>query len=197
MSQTHAIESRTDTLTGTGIPSGRLGVWWFLASEIILFGGLIGTFILFRHGNPEWVAAAEHLSLTIGTINTFVLLTSSLTIVMAFAAVDKGDSRRMRTWLFLTILLGFVFLGIKAFEWSTEIGAGFIPSTGGFWSFYYAMTGLHALHVMAGIVINTILFVSAVLDRLKPHEYRIELAGLYWHFVDIVWIFLFPLLYLA
>ncbi|MEE8325851.1 MAG: cytochrome c oxidase subunit 3, partial [candidate division NC10 bacterium] len=165
MSQTHAIESRTDTLTGTGIPSGRLGVWWFLASEIILFGGLIGTFILFRHGNPEWVAAAEHLSLTIGTINTFVLLTSSLTIVMAFAAVDKGDSRRMRTWLFLTILLGFVFLGIKAFEWSTEIGAGFIPSTGGFWSFYYAMTGLHALHVMAGIVINTILFVSAVLDR--------------------------------
>ncbi len=197
MSQTHAIETQTETLSGAAIPSGRLGVWWFLASEIVLFGGLIGTFILFRHGNPEWVAAAEHLSLAIGTVNTFVLLTSSLTIVLAFAAADKGDSRRMRTWLFLTILLGLVFLSIKAFEWSTEIGAGFIPSTGGFWSFYYAMTGLHALHVMAGIVINAILFISAVLDRLKPHEYRIELAGLYWHFVDIVWIFLFPLLYMA
>ncbi|MFQ5802542.1 MAG: heme-copper oxidase subunit III [Candidatus Methylomirabilales bacterium] len=196
MSQTHAIETRTETLTGVGIPSGRLGVWWFLASEIILFGGLIGTFVLFRHGNPEWDAAAEHLSVAIGTINTFVLLTSSLTIVMAFAAVDRGDLRRMRTWLSLTILLGLVFLGIKAFEWSSEIGAGFIPSAGEFWSFYYAMTGLHALHVMAGIVINSILLVSALRGRLRSHENRIELAGLYWHFVDIVWIFLFPLLYL-
>lgn len=184
-------------LPGTGIPSGRLGVWWFLASEIILFGGLIGTYILFRHGNPEWAAASEHLSLSIGTVNTLVLLTSSLTMVMAFAAVDKGDPRRIRTWLFFTILLGLVFLSIKAFEWSTEIGAGFIPSTGGFWSFYYAMTGLHALHIFAGIVINTILFIAALMGRLKPHEHRIELAGLYWHFVDIVWIFLFPLLYLA
>ncbi len=88
MSQTHAIESRTDTLTGTGIPSGRLGVWWFLASEIVLFGGLIGTYILFRLGSSEWAAASEHLSLAIGTVNTFVLLTSSLTLVLAFAAAD-------------------------------------------------------------------------------------------------------------
>lgn len=197
MSQAHVTEIRTEMLPGTGIPSGRLGVWWFLASEIILFGGLIGTYILFRHGNPEWAAASEHLSLSIGTVNTLVLLTSSLTMVMAFAAVDKGDPRRIRTWLFFTILLGLVFLSIKAFEWSTEIGAGFIPSTGGFWSFYYAMTGLHALHIFAGIVINTILFIAALMGRLKPHEHRIELAGLYWHFVDIVWIFLFPLLYLA
>jgi heme/copper-type cytochrome/quinol oxidase subunit 3 len=196
MSQAPAIEARTDTLTGAGIPSGRLGVWWFLSSEIIMFGGLIGTYILFRHGNPEW-AAAEHLSLPIGTVNTFVLLTSSLTMVTAFAAADRGDFRRMRTWLSVTILLGVVFLAIKAFEWSSEIGAGFIPSTGGFWSFYYSMTGLHALHVLAGIVINTILFASALAGRLKSLGNRIELAGLYWHFVDIVWIFLFPLLYLA
>ncbi|MFQ5848862.1 MAG: heme-copper oxidase subunit III [Candidatus Methylomirabilales bacterium] len=197
MSQTHVhvMAARTETGAGVGIPSGRLGVWWFLASEIIMFGGLIGTYILFRLGSPEWAPA--HLSLTIGTVNTFILLTSSMTMVMAFAAVEKGDRRKMHTYLLCTILLGLLFLGIKAFEWSSEIGAGFIPSTGEFWSFYYTMTGLHALHVLAGIVINTILFIAVLGGRRNPHEHRIELAGLYWHFVDIVWIFLFPLLYLA
>ncbi|MFQ5882901.1 MAG: heme-copper oxidase subunit III [Candidatus Methylomirabilales bacterium] len=197
MAQGHMMETGAETLPATGIPSGRLGVWWFLASEIIMFGGLIGTYILFRLGSSGWSAASEHLSLSIGTVNTLVLLTSSLTMVMAFAAVERGDQRGIRTWLLLTVLLGLVFLAIKAFEWGSEIGAGFTTGTGGFWSFYYTMTGLHALHVFAGVTINTILFILACVGRLKPNEHRIELAGLYWHFVDIVWIFLFPLLYLA
>jgi len=140
---------------------------------------------------------AAHLSVPIGTINTFVLLTSSLTMVLAFAAAEKGDQKGMRTWLLLTVLLGLAFLIIKGFEWGSKIGAGFTPMAGSFWSFYYTMTGLHALHVLGGVVVNSILFLSALMGLLRGREHRVELAGLYWHFVDVVWIFLFPLLYLS
>jgi len=97
----------------------------------------------------------------------------------------------------LTIFLGLGFLAMKAFEYSTEIGHGFLPSSGIFWSFYYAMTGLHALHVLAGIVVNVVLWIQALKGTLLHNSHRVELAGLYWHLVDIIWIFIFPLLYLA
>ncbi len=197
MAEAHVMAAGAETRSATGIPTGKLGVWWFLASEIVLFGGLIGTYIMSRLGSAAWSEMAAHLSVPIGTLNTFVLLTSSLTMVLAFAAAEKGNPKAMRTWLLLTVLLGLAFLIIKAFEWGSEIGAGFTATAGGFWSFYYAMTGLHALHVLGGAVVNSILFVSALMGLLGGSEHRVELAGLYWHFVDIVWIFLFPLLYLS
>ena len=191
------MDNRAETLTATGIPTGKIGVWWFLASEITVFGGFIASYVVVRLGSSGWSEAASHLNFTLALINTFVLLTSSLTMVLAFAAVEERAPKRLRTFLCLTILLGLIFLGLKAFEYAGEIREGFTPGSGIFWSFYYGMTGLHALHVLAGIVVNSILLVEAVGDILRPNEHRVELAGLYWHFVDIVWIFLFPLLYLT
>ncbi|MBI3626072.1 MAG: heme-copper oxidase subunit III [Candidatus Rokubacteria bacterium] len=129
----------------------------------------------------------------IPALNPLLLLTSSLTMVQAFAMAERGDSGGLRIHLGLTILLGLAFLGIKAYEYTAEIRAGFTPGTGIFWSFYYTMTGLHALHVLGGAILNSVLLAA----RRIRNPHRLELAGLYWHFVDIVWIFLFPLLYLA
>jgi heme/copper-type cytochrome/quinol oxidase subunit 3 len=193
MQQTHAHSPTASTALSTG----KLGLWWFLSSEIITFGGLMGSYIVLRLAHPEWAEAAQHLSVVIATVNTAVLLTSSLTMVLAFAAVDHADDRAIRTWLGWTVALGLVFLLIKAFEWSGKLSAGIVPGVSGFWSFYYAMTGLHALHVLGGIVVNAVLLLVALRGRLWPIAHRVELAGLYWHFVDLVWIFLFPLLYLA
>ncbi|MBI4587796.1 MAG: cytochrome c oxidase subunit 3 [Candidatus Rokubacteria bacterium] len=177
-----------------GIATGKIGVWWFLASEIMLFGGLIASYSVFRLGGPGWAEAAHHLSVPLASINTLVLLTSSYTVVRAFVAAERGDVRALRVYLGLTILGGLIFLGIKAVEYTTEIRAGFPPAAGIFWSFYYTMTGLHALHVLAGVVVNSIVLATEGVGAKNPH--RVELAGLYWHFVDVVWIFLFPLLYL-
>ena len=192
-----------DVVTGTtaytrpSIASGKLAMWWFLASEIVTFGGLIGSYLVFRLANPQWTEDAEHLSAAIATLNTLVLLSSSLTMVLAFAAVDHQDDRSARKWLGLTVVGGLVFLIVKGIEWSFEISAGRIPGVSGFWSFYFTMTGLHGLHVLGGVVINAALWIAAVRGRLQPIASRVEYAGLYWHFVDIVWIFLFPLLYLG
>ncbi len=178
-----------------GIAAGKVGVWWFLASEIMVFGGLITSYIVFRLGGPGWAEAAHHLSVPLASLNTLVLLTSSYTVVQAFVAGERGDARALRLYLGLTILGGLIFLGIKAVEYTTEIRAGFTPAAGIFWSFYYTMTGLHALHVLGGVVVNGVVLATEGVGVKHPH--RVELAGLYWHFVDVVWIFLFPLLYLV
>ncbi len=179
---------------------GRMGVWWFLASEIMVFGGFLAVYILYRmasHG--AWAAMAEHVSAPIGTFNTVVLLTSSLTMVKAFEAVDKDARDKARNYLLITVLLGVAFLCVKGFEYSHEISMGFTPLSGSFWSFYYVLTGLHGLHVLAGIIANFCLYIMAVRGTLwsKNCQGRVEFAGLYWHLVDVIWIFLFPLLYLS
>ncbi|MDE2058189.1 MAG: heme-copper oxidase subunit III [candidate division NC10 bacterium] len=174
---------------------GKIALWWLIASEVMIFGGAIGSYIMARAAGPGWSAEAAHLSTPLATINTFVLLTSSMTMAMAFAAYQKMDQRGVRKFLLLTILLGLAFLGIKAYEYTSHIMEGAVPWSGSFWSFYYMLTGLHALHVLAGIVVNFILLLAA--GKGLNTGYRIEVAGLYWHFVDIVWIFLFPLLYLS
>lgn len=185
-----------DVLTGPVLPAGKLGTWWFLASEIPTFGGLVACYILMRLGSEGWAEAASHLSLVFPLTNTFLLLTSSMTMVMAHAAVEAGDEQKLRLFLGLTVLLGLGFLGVKAMEYTREIAHGFTPDAGLFWSFYYGMTGLHALHVAGGIVVNLVLFLTAP-GGSAAQKHRVEFAGLYWHFVDLVWIFLFPLLYLA
>jgi heme/copper-type cytochrome/quinol oxidase subunit 3 len=180
------------------IPSGRLAIWWFLASEIMTFGGLLAAFVLCRFAAGGWHEESEHVSMQIAAFNTLVLVTSSLTIVQAHGAVEHGDRKRAAQFLLYTVLLGLLFLCVKGFEYSREITHGFVPSTSLFWSFYYGLTGLHALHVIGGIVTNFILYLmaarSAHWDEVK---HRVEYAGLYWHFVDVVWIFLFPLVYLS
>lgn len=179
--------------SATGIPSGRLAIYWFFAGEITIFGGLLACYILYRLHHPEWAEEAAHTLLMAGAINTVVLITSSLTVVLAQAAAVARDLGRAARLLGVTILLGAVFLGIKAFEYWHEIGAGMTPLKSLFWSFYYLATGLHAAHLAAGMIALAVITLAV---RKGKYPGRVEIVSMYWHFVDIVWAFLFPLFYL-
>lgn len=182
------------TRQATGVPTGRLAIWWLLASEIVLFGGLLVSYIMFRLSHPEWAEQAAHTNTTFGAINTFVLLTSSLSAVLAHQAAEQGNGRKAAKLLGLTVLGGAVFLGIKAFEWTGEISHGYTITAHPFWGFYYTAAGIHAAHVIIGMTFM-VWVASSAIRNLELQ--RVELVGLYWHFVDVVWIFLFPLLYIA
>jgi heme/copper-type cytochrome/quinol oxidase subunit 3 len=165
-----------------------------IVSEIVIFGGLLGSYIMFRLAHDAFAAQAAHTNMWIGAFNTLVLLTSSLSAVLAHKAAVAGDGRRAANLLYATIGGACTFLLVKSFEWTHEIREGFTITSSTFWSFYYTAAGLHALHVLAGAII--MLFVAAEAKKnLELH--RVELIGIYWHFVDVVWIFLFPLLYIA
>jgi heme/copper-type cytochrome/quinol oxidase subunit 3 len=182
------------TRSAAGLPTGLLAVWWVLASEIVIFGGLLGSYIMYRLAHDAWAAQAEHTNTWIGAFNTFVLLTSSLTAVLAHQAAVQGDGKLAAKRLYYTCIGAVTFIAVKTVEWTIEITSGYTISSNTFWSFYYTAAGLHALHVIAGAIL--MLFVAA--DARKGRElHRVELIGIYWHFVDIVWIFLFPLLYIA
>ncbi|HWF37675.1 MAG TPA: cytochrome c oxidase subunit 3 [Candidatus Acidoferrales bacterium] len=178
----------------TGIPTARLVTWWVIASEIFIFGGLLASYVMHRLAHPEWGIAASHTNTAAGATNTFVLLTSSLFAVLAHKAADAHDGPKAAKFLRLTALGGLVFLTIKGLEWTHEIREGFVLASGGFWSFYYTVAGLHALHVLAGLIIMLVFAVDVAKNENLP---RVQCIGLYWHFVDIIWIFLFPLLYIA
>ncbi len=178
----------------TSLPSGRLGMWWFLAGELVIFGGLIACYVLYRLKHADWAEHAAHVLWQAGAVNTIVLLTSSLTIVLAFRSVDEGNYKKAANQMALTIAIGFLFVVIKTFEYSHEIQAGITPKTNLFWSFYFLMTGLHALHVVAGLVAIAVVMIGV---RKGQNLQRVEYVGLYWHLVDVIWIFLFPLLYIA
>lgn len=178
----------------TGIPTGRLAIWWVLASEIVIFGGLVTCYILFRLRHPEWAAEAAHTKLAAGAFNTFVLLTSSLFVVLAHHAAVQKDTANARKYLIWTILGGLVFLCVKAYEYTAEISHGFTITRSVFWSFYYTATALHALHVIGGMTIMGIILPDVAKGKFLP---RVEYIGIYWHFVDLVWLFLFPLFYIA
>ena len=150
--------------------------------------------ILFKLNGTPGFEDASLTSVTAGAVNTFVLLTSSLSIVLAHAAIEKGDQNKSFTYIWYTIGAGLVFLGIKTYEYTGKILHGHTITENLFWSFYYTMTGLHALHVIGGMVIMALIS----FDIRKGYNYqRVELIGIYWHFVDLIWIFLFPLLYIA
>jgi heme/copper-type cytochrome/quinol oxidase subunit 3 len=183
------------TRSATGMPTGRLAVWWVIASEIVIFGGLLGSYIMFRLSHDAFAKQAAHTNTLIGTINTLVLLTSSLAAVLGHKAADAGNGPKAARQLYLTALGGFTFAFIKfVIEWPAEIRHGFTISSSTFWSFYYTAAGIHAGHVIAGVIIMLIIAPQA---KKGINLQRVELIGLYWHFVDIVWIFLFPLLYIA
>lgn len=176
------------------VPTGRLAVWWIVASEIVIFGGLLGAYIMHRLGHPAWADHAVHTNTWAGAFNTLVLLTSSLSAVLAHQAAEHGDGRKAARFLRFTVLGGATFLVVKGFEWTHEIQLGYTITSNLFWSFYYTAAGLHAAHVIAGMIIMLIVARTAA----KNEElHRVENIGIYWHFVDVVWIFLFPLLYIA
>lgn len=189
-----------------------LGMWIFLATEILFFGGLLLGFFVYRASYPEvFAAASRHLHVWLGAINTAVLLTSSLTMALAVHATRLGRRRILIIFLGITFLLGAIFLGIKAIEYTREFEENLMPFTGLnfhfegpspeqariFFSFYFVMTGLHALHLLIGLGVVGVMIALASLG-LGEHrlERRVEMTGLYWHFVDMVWVFLFPILYL-
>ena len=176
------------------VPNGRMALWWVIASEIVIFGGLVCCYILYRVRHPEWGEHAAHTSTPLGALNTVILLTSSLTAVLAHAAANAKDGAKAARLLLTTVAFGCGFLVVKSMEYAHEIHHGFTITTNTFWSFYFVMTGLHAAHVIAGMI--AMLAVARGAKRGRNLQ-RVEFAGLYWHFVDVVWIFLFPLLYVA
>lgn len=189
--------------------ASKYGMWFFLVTELIFFGGLFMLYSIFREAHPqEFHAAARDEHLALGTLNTAVLLTSSLTIALSIAAVRKGNRRLSYFLQGATVLQGLAFLVIKYFEWSDKILRGIYPDSPVlmqksygeivFFSLYYAMTGLHGLHVLIGIfVISFMMYYTAKGIIGEQNAAMLENTGLYWHFVDIVWIYLFPLFYLA
>jgi heme/copper-type cytochrome/quinol oxidase subunit 3 len=182
------------TRSAAGITTPRLAVWWIIASEIVIFGGLLGSYIMHRLAHGVWADYAANTNTMIGATNTFVLLSSSLSAVLAHQAAERGEGKRAANFLYLTTLGGLIFLCIKAYEWSYEISHGMTITANTFWSFYYTAAGIHASHVIAGMII--MLFVAQTAKRNEELQ-RVEIIGVYWHFVDVVWIFLFPLLYIA
>ncbi len=190
--------------------ASSLGMWLFLVTEILFFGGLFAGYTVYRTMYPEaFRLASHHLNVPLGAFNTLLLISSSLTMVLSVNEARRGANKRVILFLLLTILLGSGFLGIKAFEYHGKFvdhlvpGKSFLfpayPGAGAqlFYSFYFAMTGLHALHMIIGIVFLFILTYQTSRGKFsKEYNTPIDMIGLYWHFVDIVWIFLFPLLYL-
>ncbi len=177
----------------------KMGIWIFLFSEVLLFGGLFAAYAVFRGLFPqEFLHDHKKLDVTLGAINTVVLLWSSFHVALGVAAIQRGKDRALRIHLAMTILLGCVFLVNKYIEYSGKFSHDIFPWTSNFFSIYFVMTGLHGLHVFGGVVALGIMLALAFRGRFSSTNYvMVEGTALYWHLVDIVWIFLFPLLYLV
>jgi heme/copper-type cytochrome/quinol oxidase subunit 3 len=189
-----SVRTIATTRSAMNIATGKLAVWWVLVSEIVVFGGVLVSYVMHRLAHPEWGLQAAHTHLWLGAFNTLVLLSSSLSAVLAHQAAEQGNGPKAARLLYFTIAGGATFLIVKSFEWTGEIREGFTIQAGGFWSYYYTAAGIHATHVLAGMFIMLWVAMSA---RKNQDLHRVENVGIYWHFVDIVWIFLFPLLYIA
>ena len=191
--------------------AATLGMWLFLVTEVMFFGGLLMAYLLYRVWYPEgWAEGSRELDIVLGGINTAVLIASSLTMALGVRAAQTGSHRATINWLVLTIAFGLTFLVIKFFEYRHKFEIHHVPGfdwvvTGPhanemflFVSLYFSLTGLHALHMIIGVGLMSVITWMAYKRRFSPMWYTpVEMAGLYWHFVDIVWIFLFPLLYLV
>jgi cytochrome c oxidase subunit 3 len=218
MSHAHAHAAAMEESYETGLPisNAKLAMWLFLATEIMFFMGLIGTYIVLRGAaGDDWPSPAQvHLSTNVGAFNTLVLIVSSVTVVLALSATSRGDRQKQSLFLAITIALGCVFMVVKGIEYKGKYEHGIfqikdgwpvlaptpdhpLPGGGIYPSLYFTLTGFHGLHVIGGIVMLGMLLIQSLTGRLGPNRYeRVELIGLYWHFVDLVWIFLFPMIYL-
>jgi len=193
-----AMESVGPREPGAGAYDKKVGMWVFLASEVMFFAGLIGSYIILRFGASEsWPMPGEVLNVPVTATNTFILICSSVTMVLAFAAIERGDQKKCRLWLLATAVIGASFVGVQAYEYSELIHHGFTPSSGLYGATFYTMTGFHGFHVTIGVL--CMLWVTRKAFRggytQEDHE-GVEVIGLYWHFVDLVWIILFTIVYL-
>jgi len=193
------IPYTTEVRPDTGLTNPKLGVWLFLASEVMLFGSLFSSYALLRAGAPSWPDQSSIVSVPLATLNTVVLIASSVTMVLAWASLKSYNLSKYKLYMGLTLLCGAIFLVVKAFEYGDKFSHGLYPATSNFLGLYFTMTGLHALHVVGGMIVNAyFLGPGTRMWTTDPERFtnRIEVAGIYWHFVDVVWIFLFPVLYL-
>lgn len=186
----------------------KIGMWLFLFTELLLFGGLFLAYAIYRFKNPDqFHLAALDMNVGLGTLNTIILLTSSLTVVLAITAIQKKNKFLSILYLLITLVFAIFFLVNKYFEWSHEFSIGNYPGSESllnksngeilFYGLYYMMTGLHGLHVVIGMIVLAWILVFIIRDKVTFDNYvKLENAGLYWHLVDAIWIFLFPLFYL-
>jgi heme/copper-type cytochrome/quinol oxidase subunit 3 len=189
----YTVEARPDT----GLTNGKLGIWLFLASEVMLFGALFSTYIILRVGAAQWPQG--ELSVWLGAVNTVILISSSVTMVMAWASLKLNKPGAGWGYLLATFLLAAIFLVNKYFEYSDHLRNGEGPWHSTFLAIYYTLTGLHGLHILGGMIVMAYFLGPGwkLWNRQAAQlTNRIEYTGLYWHFVDLVWIFLFPVLYL-
>ena len=191
----YTVAERPDT----GLNNVKLGIWLFLASEVMLFGGLFSAYILLRVGATEWPLGSTLLNVPIGTVNTIILIASSVTMVMSWASLKLNDFSKYKLYMGLTVLLALTFLVVKGFEYADKFEHEHFPWESTYLAIYFTLTGLHALHIVGGIIVNAYFWgPGSAMWHTERERFtnRVEAAGLYWHFVDLVWIFLFPVLYL-
>jgi heme/copper-type cytochrome/quinol oxidase subunit 3 len=190
---------------GLDVYTQKVGMWVFLCSEVMFFAGLIGSYVVLRFGASDaWGAPGEVLNVPVTAVNTFILICSSVTMVKAFAAAEAGDQRGIRMFLLATTLLGATFLGVQAFEYTELVrhgewqgSHGFTPAAGLYGATFFTMTGFHGFHVFVGVLCLSWATIQAFKGRWGPGQcHGIEVIGLYWHFVDLVWIILFTIVYL-
>ncbi len=204
---------------GADVYSEKLGMWVFLRSEVMFFTALIGSYIILRFGSPEqWAAPGQILNIPLTAVNTFLLICSSVTMVKAFAAIQDGDQRLLKLYLLATVAIGASFVGVQVYEYTHLVHEGFLPSgygpeselaeraaegllpvsVGVYGSSFYTMTGFHGFHVTMGVICMSFVTWKAYRGAYTKEDHRgVEVIGLYWHFVDLVWIILFTIVYLV
>ena len=183
--------------TATGLDNRKLGMWAFLGSECLFFGSLISKYLLYRGRSVRGPFPEDVYDIPYTSVSSFVLLMSSLTMVLALNAIQRGDHRRLRVWLLATALLGMTFLGGQVFEFTVFVNEGLTLDRNLFGSTFFVLTGFHGAHVSVGVLMLMVLFGMSLAGRLPTSQSeRVELIGLYWHFVDIVWIVIFTVVYL-
>ena len=177
---------------------GKLGMWSFLAGDAMTFGAGIAAYGALRIGNPNWPSPADYLGITTTAVMTFILICSSLTMVEALSGIQRGNQAKFRNFMALTVLGGIIFLGMQAFEWHHLIGErGMSIKRDLFDATFFILTGFHGCHVFGGVVYNSVLLIRGMMGKLPQSKAGlVEIAGLYWHFVDLVWILIFTFIYL-
>jgi cytochrome c oxidase subunit III len=183
--------------SGPPVERGKFAIWLFLATEVMFFSGLIGAYIVLRSAAASWPNPEERLNVPLTAFNTFVLITSSWFMVKALFAAERGDRSALLRWLALTIVGGTFFVSLQLYEYIQLASEGAIPKGDIFWSTFYLMTGFHGTHVVVGVIWLIVSWFRARAGAFTPKNYLgLELAGLYWHFVDLVWVLLFTIVYL-
>ena len=194
---THAAHATTAHYTSMGLDSRKMAFWAFIGSECLLFGSLISTYLIYKGKSVVGPYPHDILNIPFTSVSTFDLLMSSLMMVLALAAVQRGDLKWTKIWLFATAFLGILFLGGQVYEFSSFVREGLTLQTNLFGCTFYVLTGTHGAHVTVGVLWLLTLWVRALQGKLGPAQaVTVEISGLYWHFVDVVWIVIFTLVYL-